>query len=187
MREALRRCENLLVPNTVVFAERNESRLVGGPDEHAGRGHPQTIIYDHCVMKKKTIALLLLFLSPALHAADTPRFDGAWDATLSCPKSPDGAKAYSFEFDVLVKNGVLHGERGVEGKPGWMTLDGPIKEDGSAALLAEGITNFSEYAINHVQKGTPYKHAVSAQFEDKHGRGNWITVRTCDFTFDKKD
>jgi hypothetical protein len=137
-------------------------------------------------MKKKRVAFLLLFLSVTVHAADGTRFDGAWDATLSCPRSPDGAKAYSFEFDVQVKNGLLHGERGTEGKPGWMRLDGPIKDDGSAALIAEGITNLSEYAINHAQKGTPYKHAVSAHFEDKHGTGNWVTVRTCDFTFERK-
>jgi hypothetical protein len=138
------------------------------------------------IVMKKTIAGLLLFLPATVFAADAKRFNGAWDATLSCPKSPDGAKAYSFEFDVEIKDGVLHGERGTAGQPGWMALDGPIKDDGSAALVAEGITNFSEYAINHAQKGTHYKHAVSAQFEDKHGTGNWITVRTCDFTFDKK-
>ena len=133
----------------------------------------------------KVLAIMLV-LPSAIFASDSKRFDGAWDATLSCPRSPDGAKAYSFEFDVQVMNGVLHGERGTEGKPGWMTLDGPIKNDGSASLIAEGITNFSAYAVNHVQKGTPYKHVVSGQFDDKHGKGNWVTVRTCDFTFDKK-
>jgi hypothetical protein len=137
-------------------------------------------------MKKKIRVFLLLFLSPALFAADSARFDGAWDATLTCPKSPDGAKGFSFDFDVSIKDGVLHGQRGTDGQPGWMRLDGPIKPDGSAALVAEGITNLSEYAINHAQKGTPYKHAVSAQFDDKHGTGSWITVRTCDFTFDRK-
>lgn len=132
------------------------------------------------------LALFLLVVPSPLYAADAARFDGAWDATLSCPKSPDGAKAFSFEFDVAVKDGVLHGERGTEDEPGWMRLDGPIKPDGSAALIAEGITNISEYAINHAQKGTHYKHAVSAQFEDTHGTGSWITIRTCDFKFDKK-
>jgi hypothetical protein len=138
------------------------------------------------VMKEKIVAVLLLVPPSLLYAADPPRFDGAWDATLSCPKSPDGAKAYSFEFDVQIKDSVLHGERGTEGEPGWMRLDGPVKADGSAALIAEGITNLPGYAINHAPKGTPYKHAVSAQFEATHGTGSWITVRTCDFTFKKK-
>jgi hypothetical protein len=138
-------------------------------------------------MKNHALPILaLLFLMLPLPAAATGRYDGAWDATLSCPKSPDGAKAFSFEFDVQVRDDVLHGERGTEGEPGWMQLDGPIKDDGSAALIAEGITNLSEYAITHAQKGTYYKHAVSAQFGDTHGTGSWITIRTCDFTFDKK-
>jgi hypothetical protein len=131
------------------------------------------------------MVVLLVFLPSAVYAGNVARFNGAWDATLNCPKSPDGAKAFSFEFDVQIKDGVLLGEHGTEGQPGWMRLGGPINDDGSASLIAEGITNLSEYAINHAQKGTPYKHAVSAQFGAKHGTGKWITVRTCDFTFDK--
>ena len=145
-----------------------------------------TAMEGRFALKGKITGILLLLVSTTGHASDGARFDGAWDATLTCPRSPDGAKAYSFEFDVRIKNGVLHGERGTEGKPGWMSLDGPIKDDGSAALIAEGLTNLSEYAVNHAQKGTPYKHAVSAKFDEKHGSGSWVTVRTCDFTFDRK-
>lgn len=134
----------------------------------------------------KSIVALLLFLPPTLFGADVVRFDGAWDATLACPRSPDGARSFSFEFDVEVRNGLLHGQRGTDGEPGWMKLDGPIKDDGSAALIAEGITNLSEYAINHAQKGTRYKRAVSAQFDGDHGRGSWISTRTCEFKFERK-
>jgi hypothetical protein len=119
--------------------------------------------------------------------ADATRFDGDWDVTLSCPKSEDGnAQAYSFEFPAQVENGDLHGERGNAGEPGWLQLDGPIKDDGSAALVAEGLTNIPAYAVNNVKKGTHFKHSVSAQFKGSHGTGSWITIRTCNFTFDKK-
>ena len=47
--------------------------------------------------------------------------------TLSCPQSADGrAFAYSYQFGAQVKDGVLHGERGTAGDPGWLSLDGPL-------------------------------------------------------------
>jgi hypothetical protein len=134
----------------------------------------------------RIVASTVFLCQFSLHAADKPRFDGVWDVTLTCPKSPDGAKGFSFDFDAQVRNGVLHGERGTKGEPGWLQLDGPVKDDGSAALVAEGVTNIPGYAVNHVPRGTAYKHAVSAQFDGKQGKGSWITVRTCDFTFEKK-
>jgi hypothetical protein len=44
-------------------------------------------------------------------------------------------------------DGILHGERGTEGKPNSMTLDGKIELDGSAELYARGLTNESIYTI----------------------------------------
>jgi hypothetical protein len=63
------------------------------------------------------------------HADDSKRhFDGAWDTILSCTNS-NGALGYSFEFVSTVKDGVLHGEKGDKGKPGWLQLDGEIHLD----------------------------------------------------------
>jgi hypothetical protein len=119
--------------------------------------------------------------------AGTSAFDGSWDVTLTCPKSKDGnAMGYSYDFKAEIKDGTLHGERGTSGEPGWLQLDGPIKPDGSAALIAEGLTNSPAYAINNPKKNTHYKHAVTAQFEEDKGSGNWITVRTCTFQFMKE-
>jgi len=117
--------------------------------------------------------------------ADASRFDGTWHVTLSCPRSPEGALAYSYEFPAEVKDGVLHGERGKSGEPGWLQLDGRIKPDGSASLTAQGITNIPAYALYKLPKGTPYTHAVTAQFDDATGTGSWVTRRTCEFRFKK--
>ena len=60
-------------------------------------------------------------------------FDGAWDTVLSCENTA-GAQGYSFKFPSVVKDGVLHGEKGTKGKPGWLQLDGKILTDGSAKI-----------------------------------------------------
>ncbi len=123
--------------------------------------------------------------SPA-GAAPSP-FDGDWNVTLNCPPSPDGrAMAFSYEFRAQVKDGALLGERGDAGQPGWLKLSGPIRQDGSASLTAQGVTNLSAYALYNVAKGTPFKRAVSARFEGAKGAGEWITLRTCTFAFEKR-
>jgi hypothetical protein len=113
-------------------------------------------------------------------------FEGAWMATLTCPASPDGALGFSYQFSGSVKDGVFHGERGTAHEPGWLQLDGKIEVDGSASMIAEGVTNIRGYAVANAAKGTPYKHAVTAKFEAGTGHGSWITIRTCTFDFQKR-
>jgi hypothetical protein len=119
----------------------------------------------------------------AVEAADPGRFDGSWAVTLACPGSPDGAVPFTFRFVANVKDGVLHGENGQAGQPGWMSLDGPIQPDGAAVLDANGIAGHAAYNINATQAGTPYHHSVTAHFDAARGTGQWVTVRACDFTF----
>jgi hypothetical protein len=129
-------------------------------------------------------ALCLVCFSPA--SAGTSLFDGGWRVALSCPASADGrAMAYAYEFSAQVKDGVLHGERGSAGEPGWLQLDGSIAADGSASLVAEGLTNIPDYALYNVTRGTHFKRAVAAHFDGARGTGSWTTIRTCTFTFDK--
>jgi len=64
-------------------------------------------------------------------------FDGAWDTVLSCEDTA-GTQVYSFKFPSVVKDGVLHGEKGTKEKPGWLQLDGKTLTDGSAKIYAEG-------------------------------------------------
>jgi hypothetical protein len=102
---------------------------------------------------------------------------------LVCPKVPDGALPFTFEFTAAVKDPVLHGEHGFAGQPGWLSLDGRIQPDGAANLAARGLTGHPNYNINRTAQGVPYEHDVTAHFDASRGTGNWVTTRICDFTF----
>ena len=131
-----------------------------------------------------TAAFVMAASSAVAMATPASPFDGSWTVTLTCPASTDGrALGYSYEFPVRVKDNILEGEHGTQGEPGWLKLSGPIQPDGSAALLAEGLTNLPNYALYSLKRGTPYKHAVTAKFDPHHGSGSWITIRTCTFDF----
>ncbi|MGA8382757.1 MAG: hypothetical protein WB710_16665 [Stellaceae bacterium] len=51
-------------------------------------------------------------------AADSGRFDGRWGVILVCPKAPDGALPFTFEFTAAGRQAMLHGEHGLAGRPG---------------------------------------------------------------------
>jgi hypothetical protein len=114
------------------------------------------------------------------------RFDGRWDVTLVCPKSPDGALPFTFAFTADVKGAMLHGENGVAGRPRWMSLDGPIHSNGAATLDARGLTGHAQDNVGQTDRGVPYRHIVTAQFGSARGTGTWAAVRICDFTFTRK-
>jgi hypothetical protein len=130
--------------------------------------------------------LALAGLGARAQTPDAGRFDGAWDVAVDCPASQDGAAPFSFDFTAVVRGGVLHGERGVAGQPGWMSLDGPISPDGAASLQARGLTGATQYSIGGAARGVPYRHPVAAHFDGARGAGQWVTIRTCPFTFTKR-
>ena len=140
-------------------------------------------------MKKvllQTMLLLLFAHSCELRASDdSRRFDGEWDTILSCPNS-NGALGYSFEFASIVKDGRLHGEKGVKGEPGWLQLDGAISPGGHASLYASGLVGASEMAVGHRPQGTQYGYHVSADFTDKAANGKRIEGRPCTLDFTRK-
>lgn len=131
-------------------------------------------------------ALLCLLAVRAGQAAESAnRFDGEWDTILSCPNS-NGALGYSFEFPSLVKEGVLHAEKGVKGQPGWLQLDGPISPDGSANLYASGLVGAAEMAVGHRPPGTQYGYHLDVQFNGISAKGRRVEGRPCTVTFAKK-
>ena len=131
-------------------------------------------------------ALLCLLAVRAGQAAESAkRFDGEWDTILSCPNS-NGALGYSFEFPSLIKQGVLHAEKGVKGQAGWLQLDGPISEDGTGNLYASGLVGAAEMAVGHRPPGTQYGYHVNVQFTDNSGKGRRVEGRPCTITFAKK-
>jgi hypothetical protein len=123
---------------------------------------------------------------------DAGRFGGRWNVTLVCPKAPDGALPWTIEFIADVKEAMLHGEHGLKGQPGWLSLDGRIQPDGVANLEARGITGDARYNLNRTAQSVPFEHDVTAHFDGARGTGNWRAYqsngqfRTCDFTFGRQ-
>jgi hypothetical protein len=160
-------------------------------------------IEDAGITRGKTQRLALIILVAGLLSAlwsanassatpDAGRFDGKWAVTLVCPKAPDGALPWTNEFVAVVKGAMIHGEHGLTGQPGWLSLDGRIQPDGAANLEARGVTGDTAYNINQTVPHVPYKHDVTAHFDASRGTGNWRAfqsngqVRICDFTFTRQ-
>lgn len=138
-------------------------------------------------MHRSLTALAALGLTAAAASADEAPapFDGAWATVVACSAS-EGALPYTYEFTSSVSHGVLHGERGVKGAPGWLRLDGHILPDGSAALAAHGLVGKEWAATGHLPPGTPYRYRVEASFAASSGTGNRVSGRTCKLSFNKK-
>jgi hypothetical protein len=138
-------------------------------------------------MRSTATALIAISLLKFAAASADPAmpFDGAWTTVVACSAS-DGALPYTYEFTSTVTRGVLHGERGVEGAPGWLRLDGRISADGSATFAAHGLVGKEWAAVGHVPPGTPYKYRVEAKFANGAGTGYRVSSRTCRISFNQK-
>jgi len=121
---------------------------------------------------------------PSATAADLP-FDGRWDTILSCENAA-GALGYSFKFVSTVKDGVLHGDKGNKGKPGWLQIDGKVDPGGTAKLYADGLVGASETAVGRQPKRTPYGYHIDAKFTGDSGNGKRVEGRPCSIMFDRK-
>ena len=86
-------------------------------------------------------SLLLLFLcSVAPVQAHAEVFDGAWSVLEVCESSPEGARGYKWTYPATVRDGYFVGQYRQEGQSPSMSLKGRIKPDGSASLIAHGIS-----------------------------------------------
>ncbi len=133
----------------------------------------------------KTAAILVLSLLAVRAAAATHDFDGTWTTVLSC-ENAHGALGYSFEFPSSVSAGVLHGEKGTRGQPGWLTLDGTIAADGEATLYASGLVGAAPYAVGDRPAGTAYGYHVAAHFAATAGTGHRVEGRSCTVSFTRR-
>jgi hypothetical protein len=128
-----------------------------------------------------------ILLVPAAMAGSS--FDGTWQVSLVCPDNKDAtgrvARGYSFQFPAQVKDGVLHGEHGTKGAPGWLVIDGKIQSSGGADLHVNGLTGQPERSLMHVESGKPYSYQVKARFEGNRGTGSRYGGRICNYTFVK--
>lgn len=137
--------------------------------------------------------LLRFVLLPALllvsaASVSGQRFDGSWDTTMSCP-AKGSTEGYTWHFVSVIRNSVLHGERGTADEPAWFALDGKIAEDGRAKLTGSGIVASREYARGvFAHKGESYSYDVKAEFDDNKGTGTrntglGVVGRPCTFDF----
>jgi hypothetical protein len=131
----------------------------------------------------------LVFPQITKAASDTTAFDGTWSVTQDTRefKNPDGsvARAWTQHFFATVKNGVLHGERGTRGAPGWFEFNGNIDANGMANISANGVTREEKWNKGPAQAGTPYEYQVTAQFKGRNGSGKSTGPRMRIFTFVK--
>jgi hypothetical protein len=120
--------------------------------------------------------------------ADPSQFDGTWNVTLTCPSNTEasGARGYTYEFVAHVKDGMLVGQFGVDGRPSSVRITGQIQPNGNAMLHAVGRTGDSEYAVKHPPKSTLYEYDIKAQFSGTQGSGSRLQARKCDFVFVKQ-
>lgn len=128
----------------------------------------------------------VFLLATSLYAADSNvRFDGPWDTVLSC-ENTSGALGYSFKFVSVVKDGVLHGEKGIKDKPGWLQLDGKILPSGVAKIYADGLVGAAEMAVGRRPAGTRYGYHIDGKFTESEGTGKRVEGRACSVTFTRK-
>ena len=111
--------------------------------------------------------------------------------TLTCPPraTPSG---YTWNFPGIIAGGNFRAEHGTAGEPGYLLIEGPIKEDGSAKLSANGIVASRQYARGvFAHKGEEYSYNINARFTEKDGagvrdQGLGIVGRPCTFEFVKQ-
>jgi hypothetical protein len=113
----------------------------------------------------------------------TSAFDGNWLGTVNCPNYLRDS-GYSQTFRALVREGRLHGEVGMKGKPGWRALVGEIASSGSASIQEQGVTTRG----NNWPAGQSYSNVLSGQFDGTRGTARRFTpnVRDCRFIFTKQ-
>lgn len=130
--------------------------------------------------------LALLFLCSVVPLqAHAEVFDGAWSVLEVCESSPEGARGYKWTYPATVKDGYFVGQYRQEGQSPSMSLKGMIKPDGSASLIAHGISGDSDHNVKFAPAQTPINFEVRANFTGTTGVGERLTGRVCKFTFTK--
>jgi hypothetical protein len=135
----------------------------------------------HAVQAQRSIAGLERQVVDQSHSSDKTHFDGSWLMTIACSDAA-GAQGYSIQITSQVKDGIFHGQRGSEGQPNWLMVDGTIQLDGSAELLVQGVTNVAAFTVGNVPAGSNYSYHIVARFEDAGAKGTRQELRPCTFT-----
>ena len=129
------------------------------------------------------LTTLIVTLSPAI-AQNASSFDGRWNTTVICKSSKDPA---GVKFVTEVRDGVLGGQAGTEGAPGFLRIDGKVTPAGVGHVYAKGrsVTGDS-VSGRELPPGTEYTYYILAKFEGKGGSGNRVEGRACEIKFEKR-
>ena len=135
------------------------------------------------------VVCALVFLPGLLIAGE--HFDGNWLTTLTCP-AKGSTEGYTWKIPSVIQNGNFKGEHGTAGQPGYLLIEGPIAEVGSAKLSANGIVYSRTYARGvFAHEGENYSYNIKAKFKETEGSGArdeglGIVGRPCTFDFVKQ-
>jgi hypothetical protein len=99
--------------------------------------------------------------------------------------------AYQWTIQSTIDHGFFHGQHGEEHGPGYLVIDGPINNDGSAKLHAKGTVQAGKAGLVTQLKGNKYDYNIEAKFTENAGtgtrdKGAGILGRPCDFRFTKR-
>jgi hypothetical protein len=126
---------------------------------------------------------LIVTLSPAIAQNASP-FDGRWNTTVTCKSSKDSA---GVKFVTEVRDGVLGGQAGTEGAPGFLRVDGKVTPAGVGHVYAKGRSMPGDSVSGReLPPGTEYTYYILAKFEGKGGSGNRVEGRACEIKFEKR-
>ena len=135
------------------------------------------------------VVCALVFLPGLLIAGE--HFDGKWLTTLTCP-AKGNTEGYTWKIPSVIQNGNFKAEHGTAGQPGYLLIEGPIAEDGSAKRSANGIVYSRQYARGvFAHEGENYSYNIKAKFKETEGSGArdeglGIVGRPCTFDFVKQ-
>jgi hypothetical protein len=138
----------------------------------------------------RNFSICVFLLLPAVSFA-TERFDGKWLTTLTCP-AKGSTEGYTWKIPSQITAGNFRGEHGTADQPGYLLIEGPIKDDGTAKLSANGIVASRKYARGvFAHQGETYSYDIKAQFKETEGTGTrseglGIVGRACTFDFIKQ-
>jgi len=128
-----------------------------------------------------TMAALLLFLPSLARGEEAPKFDGKWNTTVTCKT---GAPV---KFVTEVQSGVLGGQQGTEGAPGFLRIEGKVTPAGVGHVYAKGRSVAGDSTGGRdIPPGTEYGYYIQAKFEGKSGAGNRVEGRACAIKFEKR-
>jgi hypothetical protein len=112
-------------------------------------------------------------------------FDGEWSVLQICEATQEGARGFTWRYGATLRSGHFLGQYRNAGDSPSMSLKGQVKLDGTASLIARGISGSPDFNQKFATTASPIAFVVSAKFIGATGTGDRVGSRVCKFTFTK--